>query len=85
MTVAQIDKPYQVITDRILTLLEQGTVPWHQPWDSVTGLPRNLFSQRRYTPKKTQKAGTRTSASSSGISPSSTPRSLMAWRSRRSG
>ncbi len=48
MTVAHIDTPYQVITDRILTLLEQGTVPWHQPWDSVTGLPRNLFSQRPY-------------------------------------
>src|SRR5712691_2715880 len=44
----QIDTPYQIITDRILTLLEQGTVPWHQPWDSVTGLPRNLFSQRPY-------------------------------------
>src|SRR6266581_8264634 len=44
----QIDKPYQIITDRILTLLEQGTVPWHKPWDSATGLPRNLFSQRPY-------------------------------------
>src|SRR4029453_6397687 len=40
--------PYQVITDRILALLEQGTVPWQQPWDSATGLPRNLFSQRPY-------------------------------------
>jgi antirestriction protein ArdC len=49
MSIAQqIEKPYQVITDRILALLEQGTVPWHQPWDSVTGLPRNLFSQRPY-------------------------------------
>jgi hypothetical protein len=37
MTIAQIDKPYQVITDRILALLEQGAVPWQQPWDSVTG------------------------------------------------
>src|SRR5262249_32022 len=48
MTTAQIDTPYQVITDRILALLEQGTVPWQQPWDSITGLPRNLFSQRPY-------------------------------------
>ena len=23
--------PYEVITDRILALLEQGTVPWHRP------------------------------------------------------
>jgi antirestriction protein ArdC len=40
--------PYEVITNRILALLEQGTVPWHRPWDSVTGMPRNLFSQRAY-------------------------------------
>jgi len=39
---------YQVITDRILALLEQGMVPWQQPWDSATGVPRNLFSQRPY-------------------------------------
>ena len=49
MTLAQIEKPYQVITDRMLALLEQGTVPWQQPWDSATGVPRNLFSQRPYT------------------------------------
>jgi antirestriction protein ArdC len=48
MSIAQIDTPYQVITDRILALLEQGTVPWQQPWDRATGLPRNLFSQRPY-------------------------------------
>ncbi|MGE3537288.1 MAG: ArdC family protein [Candidatus Tectimicrobiota bacterium] len=48
MSIAQIDKPYQVITDRVLALLEQGTAPWRQPWDSTTGLPRNLFSQRKY-------------------------------------
>jgi antirestriction protein ArdC len=48
MLTTQIDTPYQVITDRILALLEQGTVPWQQPWDSAMGLPRNLFSQRPY-------------------------------------
>ena len=38
MSIAQqIDTPYQVITDRILTLLEQGTVPWQQPWDQHDG------------------------------------------------
>ena len=41
--------PYEVMTNRILALLEQGTVPWHKPWDSAMGLPRNLFSQRSYT------------------------------------
>lgn len=48
MSIAQIEKPYQVITDRVLALLEQGTVPWQQPWEPATGLPRNLFSQRPY-------------------------------------
>ncbi|MGE3537766.1 MAG: ArdC family protein [Candidatus Tectimicrobiota bacterium] len=48
MSLAQIEKPYQVITDRVLALLEQGTVPWQQPWDRTTGVPRNLFSQRKY-------------------------------------
>ena len=40
--------PYERITTRILALLEQGTVPWHRPWDSTMGMPRNLFSQRAY-------------------------------------
>jgi antirestriction protein ArdC len=48
MTIAQIEKPYQVLTDRILALLEQGTVPWQKPWQSNVGLPRNLCSQRPY-------------------------------------
>ena len=48
MPTTPIETPYQVITDRILALLEQGTVPWQQPWDSAMGLPRNLFSQRSY-------------------------------------
>ena len=48
MPTTQTVTPYQVITDRILTLLQQGTVPWQQPWDSALGLPRNLFSQHAY-------------------------------------
>ncbi len=48
MPTTQIETPYQVMTDRILALLEQGTVPWQQPWDHTTGMPRNLFSQRAY-------------------------------------
>ena len=31
MPTTQTVTPYQVITDRILALLEQGTVPWQQP------------------------------------------------------
>ena len=46
MPILQYTTPYQVITDRILTLLEQGTVPWHKPWDSAMGLPRNPSDTR---------------------------------------
>ncbi|HEY5865449.1 MAG TPA: zincin-like metallopeptidase domain-containing protein, partial [Candidatus Tectomicrobia bacterium] len=45
---AQRTTPYEVITNRMLALLEQGTVPWHRPWASATGMPRNLCSQRAY-------------------------------------
>jgi antirestriction protein ArdC len=38
---------YQIINNRIMELLEQGTVPWKQPWTSA-GVPRNLFTQRPY-------------------------------------
>jgi antirestriction protein ArdC len=40
---------YQIVTDRIIALLEQGTVPWHKPW--VGGglmIPRNLVSKKAY-------------------------------------
>ncbi|KMY65619.1 hypothetical protein AAU61_21315 [Desulfocarbo indianensis] len=42
-----MSKAYQVITDRIMELLEQGTVPWHKPW-SGGGEAMNLVSKRPY-------------------------------------
>jgi antirestriction protein ArdC len=39
---------YDRITERIISLLEQGTVPWHKPWKSKTGLPRNFISKKPY-------------------------------------
>ena len=30
---------YEQITERITTLLAQGTVPWQKPWKARTGLP----------------------------------------------
>lgn len=39
---------YQVITDRVVSLLEQGTVPWQKPWQSGDLMPRNLVSQKPY-------------------------------------
>lgn len=41
-------KEYERITERIVSLLEQGTVPWHKPWQVKTGLPRNLVSKKAY-------------------------------------
>lgn len=38
---------YQIVTDRITALLEQGTVPWEKPWTDA-GVPANLLSKRPY-------------------------------------
>ena len=38
---------YEIITEKIIGLLEAGVVPWRRPWRAV-GLPRNLVSQRPY-------------------------------------
>ena len=39
-----MSKVYQVITDRVIQLLEKGTVPWHQPWQTE-GPPQNVVSR----------------------------------------
>ncbi len=42
-------KVYQIVTDRIVQLLEQGTVPWHKPWSGgAAGWPKNLTSGKPY-------------------------------------
>jgi antirestriction protein ArdC len=38
---------YQLVTDRIIALLEAGTVPWQKPW-SDAGVPMNVMSKRPY-------------------------------------
>ena len=38
---------YQIITERIVTQLEAGTVPWRKPW-TANGEPQNLVSKRAY-------------------------------------
>lgn len=40
---------YQVITDRITTLLEAGTIPWRKPWAGASGFPKNLISGKHYS------------------------------------
>ena len=38
---------YAIVTDKIISLLEQGVVSWRRPWTSA-GLPRNLVSKKPY-------------------------------------
>lgn len=43
---------YEEITDRIIAELENGRLPWIQPWDAgraAVGLPYNVVSDRRYS------------------------------------
>ncbi|MEN9224960.1 MAG: ArdC family protein [Thermostichus sp. DRC_bins_24] len=37
---------YQAITDKLLTLMEQGTLPWQKPW--FGNPPRNLIGGNPY-------------------------------------
>jgi len=38
---------YEIVTEKIIRLLESGVVPWRRPWTS-TGIPRNVVSKRPY-------------------------------------
>src|SRR4051812_29018428 len=38
---------YEIVTNRIIELLEQGVVPWKKPW-TEPGIPMNLISKRPY-------------------------------------
>ena len=43
---------YQEITDKIIAELEQGRIPWVQPWNAAPaalGLPKNAATGRAYT------------------------------------
>jgi len=39
---------YELVTNRIITRLEQGVVPWKSPYFSKVGFPRNFSSQQPY-------------------------------------
>lgn len=46
---------YQEVTDRIIRELEQGRVPWVQPWGSAKaalGLPKNAATGRAYSGRR---------------------------------
>ena len=38
---------YQIVTNRIISLLENGTIPWEKPWKEAEP-PKNLLSKRYY-------------------------------------
>lgn len=38
---------YEIVTEKIISLLDQGVIPWRQPW-ATTGSPRNLVTKRSY-------------------------------------
>jgi antirestriction protein ArdC len=39
---------YSIVTDRIVSLLEQGTIPWQKPWHGGDQAPQNLVSRKPY-------------------------------------
>lgn len=40
---------YAMVTEKILTMLENGVVPWHKPWKGFAGgAPSNIFSKTEY-------------------------------------
>ena len=40
---------YEVVTQKIIDLLDSAVVPWQIPWRSQNGMPRNMISNRSYT------------------------------------
>ena len=41
-------KGYDQITERMVALLEGGTVPWQKPWKTQSSWPRNYISKKPY-------------------------------------
>jgi len=39
---------YALITDRIVSMLEDGVIPWRKPWSGESGAPKNLLSGKNY-------------------------------------
>ena len=37
-----------LITERIMAMLEQGAAPWQKPWRVAAEMPRNLVSGKAY-------------------------------------
>jgi antirestriction protein ArdC len=42
------DTIHQVVTDRMIAALQQGTVPWRKPWQAAAGQPRSMSTGQPY-------------------------------------
>lgn len=41
-------KAFEIITDRILSALDNNIIPWRKPWKSTGGIPRNFVTGKPY-------------------------------------
>lgn len=39
---------YQIVTDRIIKMMEEGNIPWRKCWNASGGMPKNLISKKHY-------------------------------------
>lgn len=39
---------YDIITERIVSLIESGTCPWRRPWNRMSAYPQNYATHRQY-------------------------------------
>ena len=39
---------YEIVTERVVEMLDKGVVPWHKTWTSTTELPKNFKSGKPY-------------------------------------
>lgn len=39
---------YEIITNQIIEMLEDGVVPWHKPWNGEDNAPKNLKTKKTY-------------------------------------
>jgi len=39
---------YSIVTEQVIAALEEGTVPWHRPWDAAQGSPVSIGSNKGY-------------------------------------
>lgn len=39
---------YEAISEKIITMLDKGIIPWQKPWDAESESPRNIVSKKAY-------------------------------------